>query len=159
MRYRVLIFVFMCLAQTGFGQFKDRIVGKEWILYTPKIDTMTFMDFEVYNGEKIDINTMIWKFLPNGKLAYDYKSNSDVDACLGVDFLDIDLDNSYWKWDPNRLILILQIKGGYASIDDFIFKSEYSIHFNFNNQTLDGFSLLRTKNLSYKILNPEYAKP
>jgi hypothetical protein len=155
-----VLFIFILICQIAKAQgFKDRVVNKEWILETPKIDTANQLNFTTYAKEKIEINTMIWKFLPNGKISYDYQTSSDVEACLGVDFIDLDLNSSYWKLDPVKLVLTIQIKGGYAGIDDFIMKNEYQVHFSFSENTMDGFSLYKTKHVLFKILNPEYVKP
>ena len=83
--------------------------------------------FVNYEKKKVDLNTMIWKFLPNGRLEYDYQSSEDIFACAGVNFLDMDLNDCQWFYNPSTLILTLQIKGGYASIDDFVFKRDYKV--------------------------------
>ncbi len=111
-------------AQQKFLQLLDP--GQNWILDTPKILKGDIV-FVNYGKEKVELNTMIWKFLPNGLLEYDYQSSEDVFACAGVDFLDMDLDESRWQYDPASMILTLQIKGGYASIDDFVFKRAYKV--------------------------------
>jgi hypothetical protein len=139
--------------------FKDRIVNKLWILETARIDSAKNFTFSAFEKEKVGINTMIWKFLPNGKLSYDYQSNDDVEGCLGVDFLDLDLNACSWKWDPVNYKLTLQLKGGYAGIDDFILKNEYNVFFDFKESSLQGFSLQEFKPFFFKILNPEYARP
>jgi hypothetical protein len=158
---KILALVFLLsICQLSFAQgFKDRIVGKEWILLSPKIDTANLLEFTTYAKEKIEINTMIWKFLPNGKISYDYQTNDDAEACLGVDFIDLDLSSSFWKWDPTRLLLSIQIKGGYAGIDDFIMKNDYQVHLSFEENNLEGFSLIKIKPVFFKILNPEYVRP
>jgi hypothetical protein len=157
--------IFLLLVLLSFSQitnaqgFKDRVVNKEWILETPKIDTANQLNFSTYSKEKIEINTMIWKFLPNGKISYDYQTSSDVEACLGVDFIDLDLNASFWKWDPVKLVLTIQLKGGYAGIDDFIMKNDYQVHFSFEENKMTAFTLYKTKQLSFKILNPDYVRP
>lgn len=97
-----------------------------WILETPKVEKgrLTFVN---YSKEKLGINTLIWKFLPNGRIDYDYQSDESIFACAGVDFLDMDTDECHWSYDPNNTQLTLQIKGGYASIDDFVFKRVYQV--------------------------------
>lgn len=158
-----IILALFCISFTTslcFSQgFKDRIVNKEWILETPKIDTANQLNFSIYAKEKVEINTMIWKFLPNGKISYDYQTSSDVEACLGVDFIDLDLTASSWKWDPSRLVLTIQLKGGYAGIDDFVMKNDYQVHFKFEGNNMNAFSLIKSKSVFFKILNPEYVKP
>ncbi|MGR3812431.1 hypothetical protein [Jiulongibacter sp. NS-SX5] len=100
--------------------------SQSWILRTPKIEKKEIV-FENYTKDKVSLNTMIWKFLPNGSLEYDYQSSEDVFACAGVDFLDMDVEQSRWQYNPADLTLTLQIKGGYASLDDFIFKRVYKV--------------------------------
>ncbi len=159
-KFVLVIILFAVIPSVTLAQgFKDRIVNKEWILETPKIDTANQLNFSIYAKEKIEINTMIWKFLPNGKLAYDYQTSSDVEACLGVDFIDLDLSASNWKWDPVKLVLSIQLKGGYAGIDDFIMKNDYQVHFKFEGNVMNAFTLIKTKPVFFKILNPEYVKP
>jgi hypothetical protein len=160
MQKTFLLFFFIFSLQIAKSQgFKDRVVNKEWILESPKIDTATQLNFTSYAKEKIEINTMIWKFLPNGKISYDYQTSSDVEACLGVDFIDLDLNASFWKWDPVKLVLTIQLKGGYAGIDDFIMKNEYQVHFSFEQNNMNAFTLYKTKQVLFKILNPEYVRP
>lgn len=156
----LVLFIFILVSHLSIAQgFKDRVIGKQWILTSPKPDSATVLNFEAFNPALLDINTMIWKFIPNGKLEYDYQSNSDVEACLGVDFLDLDLDYTNWKWNTTTKTLILTLKGGYAGIDDFIMKNEYNVHFHFVENQMTGFSLLLAKPISFKILNSEYARP
>lgn len=111
-------------AQTRFLQLLD--ASQSWILETPKVHRNDLV-FVNYTKDKVDLNTMIWKFLPNGRLDYDYQSSEDVYACAGVDFLDMDLDECRWEYDPASMTLTLQIKGGYASLDDFVFKRAYKV--------------------------------
>ncbi len=98
----------------------------KWILKTNKIEKKQII-FTEYNIAQVDINTMVWSFLPNGRIAYDYESSGDVFACLGVDFLDLDLDECRWQYDHSLQKITLLLKGGYASIDDFVFKRVYKI--------------------------------
>lgn len=100
--------------------------SQNWILRTPKIERGN-IEFINYTKDKVDLNTMIWKFLPNGTIDYDYQSSSEIFACAGVDFLDMDVEQSNWSYNPGDLTLTLQIKGGYASLDDFVFKRVYKV--------------------------------
>jgi hypothetical protein len=100
--------------------------SQNWIFKNANIKDKKLV-FENYSKEKVELNTMIWKFLPNGRLEYDYQSSEDVFACAGVNFLDMDIHESSWAYNPATLILTLQIKGGYASIDDFVFKRDYKV--------------------------------
>lgn len=104
---------------------------RRWILVSNKIGRNE-IELMQYDSSKIDINTLILSFKSNGLIEYDYESPDDVEACLGVDFLDIDTDFSRWEFDSTRNVLTLTIKGGYASLDDFKFKREYDLWFNTN---------------------------
>jgi hypothetical protein len=126
-RYLLVAILMLFLNCTAFTQNLELFdSSKKWILKSNNIlkDEIEFVE---YKQKKVSINTMVWQFMPNGKIEYDYQTGDDVDACLGVDFLDIDIDESSWRYNPQDLTLILNIKGGYASIDDFIFKKEYRI--------------------------------
>lgn len=126
-RYLLVAILMLFLNCTAFTQNLELFdSSKKWILKSNNIlkDEIEFVE---YKQKKVSINTMVWQFMPNGKIEYDYQTGDDVDACLGVDFLDIDIDESSWRYNPQDLTLTLNIKGGYASIDDFIFKKEYRI--------------------------------
>lgn len=126
-RYLLVAVLMLFLNCTAFTQNLELFdSSKKWILKSNNIlkDEIEFVE---YKQKKVSINTMVWQFMPNGKIEYDYQTGDDVDACLGVDFLDIDIDESSWRYNPQDLTLTLNIKGGYASIDDFIFKKEYRI--------------------------------
>lgn len=118
---------------------------RRWILVSNKIGRSE-IELQQYDSSKIDINTLILSFKPNGLIEYDYESPDDVEACLGVDFLDIDTDFSRWEFDSTRNVLTLTIKGGYASLDDFKFKRDYDLWFNTN-----GNYILRKSNEHYYI--------
>lgn len=100
--------------------------GTKWILKTPKIEKKQ-LQFVAYSPEKVDMNTMIWTFLPGGFIEYDYESSADIYACAGVDFLDMDITECRWDYDATTMTFILLVKGGYASLDDFIFKRRYNL--------------------------------
>jgi hypothetical protein len=159
MKYLFLLFFSFFFINTYSQGFRDRVLNKNWILTNTRIDTCTVLSFEKYDSSKVEINTMIWNFLPNGRIQYDYQSNSDVEACLGVEFLDLDPAASSWRWDSQRLILILQMKGGFASLDDFLIKNEYQVHFQFTENQMTGFALKLSKPILFKILNTDYVKP
>ncbi len=115
------------ISQTLSAQYLQLLDDTQnWILRTPDIDAQK-LEFVNYEKTKVELNTMIWKFLPNGRLEYDYQSSSSIFACAGVNFLDMDLDECTWSYNPASLVLTLQIKGGYASIDDFVFKRDYKV--------------------------------
>jgi hypothetical protein len=100
--------------------------SQNWILKNDDIKDKKLV-FVNYEKNKVDLNTMVWKFLPNGRLAYDYQSSEDVFACAGVNFLDMDVNECSWAYNPSTFVLTLLIKGGYASLDDFVFKREYKV--------------------------------
>ncbi len=99
---------------------------KKWILKTNRIEKKELL-FVEFNNAKVDVNTMIWTFLPNGRIEYDYQSSDDVYACLGVDFIDLDVTECRWEYNPSDFSITFLIKGGYASLDDFVFKRIYKI--------------------------------
>jgi hypothetical protein len=100
--------------------------NQKWILSNNKIEKES-IEFIPYDTAKIEINTLILTFKPKGIIEYDYESPNDVDACFGVDYLDIDTEISRWDFDATKNVLTLTIKGGYASLDDFKFKRDYEI--------------------------------
>lgn len=119
---------------------------KQWILIDNKIEKDT-IQFTPFDTAKVSLNTMVLKFMPKGKIMYDYQSDENIDACLGVDFLDIDTDASSWFYNPQTKQAILQIKGGYASIDDFKFKRIYKV------ELLEGnLFFYKTKEIYFKDL-------
>lgn len=112
---------------------------KRWILLTNKIVKNT-IKFTSFDKSKFRINTLILTFANNGKLEYDYQMDPTLEFCAGIDFLDIDTDESAWSFDEANNILTLTIKGGYASLDDFKFKRDYKIE-----QTDDEYVLHKIK--------------
>jgi hypothetical protein len=133
--------------------FKSFVANKKWILVTEKAEKSEYITFVPYSKEKVTLNTMIWVFLPNGGIEYDYQSSEDVEACLGVDFLDLDVDACTWRLNPATQSILLTLKGGYASIDDFILKNEYQFQpLEDENQEV-GFELVLKKKVFYRNLN------
>lgn len=112
---------------------------KRWILLTNKIMKNT-IKFTSFNKSKFRINTLILTFANNGKLEYDYQMDPTLEFCAGIDFLDIDTDESAWSFDEASNVLTLTIKGGYASLDDFKFKRDYKVE-----QTDDEYVLHKIK--------------
>ncbi len=124
---KIFLLVLCCISQSLSAQNLELLNDtRNWILRTPDITTQK-LDFVNYEKKKVTLNTMIWKFLPNGRLGYDYQSNATIFACAGVNFLDMELNESTWNYNPASLVLTLQIKGGYASLDDFVFKRDYKV--------------------------------
>ncbi|GAB3508016.1 hypothetical protein [Emticicia fontis] len=113
--------------------------SKRWILLTNKIMKNT-IKFTSYDKSKFRINTLILTFANNGKIEYDYQMDPTLEFCAGIDFLDIDTDESAWSFDESSNILTLTIKGGYASLDDFKFKRDYKVE-----QTDDEYVLHKIK--------------
>lgn len=112
---------------------------KRWILLTNKI-MKNVIKFTSYDKSKFRINTLILTFANNGKIEYDYQMDPTLEFCAGIDFLDIDTDESAWSFDEATNVLTLTIKGGYASLDDFKFKREYKVE-----QTDDEYVLHKIK--------------
>jgi hypothetical protein len=96
---------------------------------------------------------MIWEFKPNGRLTYDYQSSEDVEVCLGVNFLDLDVDACTWRPNSATNIILLTLKGGYASIDDFILKNEYEFQTFLVNNRVKGFELVLKNKVFFRNLN------
>jgi hypothetical protein len=132
---------------------KLRTSNKKWILVTEKAEKSDYIAFVPYSKAKVTLNTMIWVFLPNGRIAYDYQSSEDVEACLGVDFLDLDVEVCTWRFNPATQAILLTLKGGYASIDDFILKNEYQFQTIENENQEVGFELVLKKKIFYRNLN------
>lgn len=142
---------FVLFSITALGQtFKEKVPSRKYILLTDKVDTLSQIKFIPYAQEKVSLNTMIWTFKPNGRIEYDYQSSEDIEACAGVDFLDLDVDACFWRLNPATHSITLTLKGGFSSIDDFVLKNEY----DFQNEE-DGFSLVLKKKILYKNLNPD----
>ena len=98
--------------------------SKRWMLVKNKIERNDIF-LTTYNESKLTINNLIMTFANDGRIEYDYESDPKVRVCAGVDFLDIDTDETSWTYDSEKNIVTLTLKGGYASLDDFKFKREY----------------------------------
>lgn len=122
-----LYFIAFVLSLPTLGQELQLFApNSQWILETSKIEKKE-LRFIPYSKEAVDLNTMVWTFLPGGFIEYDYQTNEDIFACAGVDFLDLDLSECRWQYNAATRTLTLQLKGGYASIDDFVFKRDYLV--------------------------------
>ncbi|MBA4849929.1 hypothetical protein [Emticicia sp. BO119] len=126
--------------------------SKRWILLTNKIIKNT-IKFTSYDKSKFRINTLILTFAGNGKLEYDYQMDPTLEFCAGIDFLDIDTEESTWSFDESSNILTLTIKGGYASLDDFKFKRDYKVE-----QTEDEYILHKVREHYYIDLKKQNQK-
>lgn len=112
---------------------------KRWILVRNKIERGDIY-LTPYHESKLTINNLVLNLSESGTIEYDYESDPKVKFCAGVDFLDIDTDETSWVFDADNNIFTLTLKGGYASLDDFKFKRDYTVEV-FD----DGFALRRVK--------------
>lgn len=112
---------------------------KRWILVRNKIERGDIY-LTPYHESKLTINNLVLNLSESGTIEYDYESDPKVKFCAGVDFLDIDTDETSWVFDADNNIFTLTLKGGYASLDDFKFKRDYTVE-AFD----DGFALRRVK--------------
>lgn len=112
---------------------------KRWILVRNKIERGDIY-LTPYHESKLTINNLVMNLSESGAIEYDYESDPKVKFCAGVDFLDIDTDETSWVFDADNNVFTLTLKGGYASLDDFKFKREY-----FVEAFDDGFALRRVK--------------
>jgi hypothetical protein len=123
-----------------FEQNKDLFdKNKRWILVKNKIERGDIY-LTPYDESKLTINNLVMRLMPDAKIEYDYESDPKVRVCAGVDFLDIDTDETSWFYDAENNLFTLTLKGGYASLDDFKFKRTYSVEL-FD----DGFALRRVE--------------
>lgn len=112
---------------------------KRWILVRNKIERGDIY-LTPYHESKLTINNLVLNLSESGTIEYDYESDPKVKFCAGVDFLDIDTEETSWVFDADNNIFTLTLKGGYASLDDFKFKRDYTVE-AFD----DGFALRRVK--------------
>lgn len=112
---------------------------KRWILVRNKIERGDIY-LTPYHESKLTINNLVLNLSDTGTIEYDYESDPKIKFCAGVDFLDIDTDETSWVFDADNNIFTLTLKGGYASLDDFKFKRDYTVE-AFD----DGFALRRVK--------------
>jgi len=149
----IFLFFFLSICQSIFGQGVVDIIQKnQWILVTDKLEKKKEVNFVSFQKKKIELNAMIWSFLDNGKIEYDYQSADNIEACNGVDFLDLDIENSFWKYNNDSQVFTLTLKGGYASIDDFVLKAEYIAFLTSDEFGNLGFQLKQTKVLTFRDL-------
>lgn len=117
--------------------------SKRWMLVKNKIEKNDIF-LTIYNESKLTINNLIMSFDSDGKIVYDYESDPKVKFCAGVDFLDIDTDETSWEYNAEKNIVTLTLKGGYASLDDFKFKREYWVE-----AIEDGYILRKQKEIYF----------
>ena len=113
--------------------------SNRWILVRNRIERGDIY-LTPYHESKLTINNLVLSFTNEGKIEYDYESDPKVRFCAGVDFLDIDTDETSWAFDSENNVFTLTLKGGYASLDDFKFKRDYTVE-----ASDDGFALRRVK--------------
>lgn len=153
LRLTSLLFLFFYSCTLHAQDFRAYVANKQWILITEKPEKSERIRFVPYSKDLVTLNTMIWEFKPNGRLVYDYQSSEDVEACLGVNFLDLDIDACTWRPNPATNIILLTLKGGYASIDDFVLKNEYEFQTFLGNNQVKGFELVLKKKVFFRNLN------
>lgn len=112
---------------------------KRWILVRNKIERGDIY-LTPYHESKLTINNLVLNLSERGTIEYDYESDPKIKFCAGVDFLDIDTDETSWVFDADNNVFTLTLKGGYASLDDFKFKRDYTVE-AFD----DGFALRKVK--------------
>lgn len=112
---------------------------KKWILVRNKIERGDIY-LTPYHESKLSVNNLVMTLTQDNKIEYDYESDPKIRICLGVDFLDIDTDETDWLYDDENNVFTLTLKGGYASLDDFKFKRDYKVEL-FD----DGFALRKVK--------------
>ena len=116
---KLLILLLFCCSANAQNMFDTKL---KWVLPMNDLNDNEIY-LTAYDPTKIALNTMILIFLPGGKIDYDYESS--VEACAGVDFLDLDVEKCSWIYANGTFTL--KIRGGYAAIDDFNFKRDYKI--------------------------------
>jgi len=112
---------------------------KRWILVRNRIERGDIY-LTPYHESKLTINNLVLNLSESGTIEYDYESDPKIKFCAGVDFLDIDTEETSWAFDADNNIFTLTLKGGYASLDDFKFKRDYAVE-AFD----DGFALRKVK--------------
>ena len=125
MKKIILLLFLFGISLENFAQISALFIPKSrWILLDNKIEGDEIL-LTPYDSTKFEINTLILTFGKNNKIEYDYESHAEV--CYGVDFLDMDSDETSWEFDKKTNLLTLTVKGGYSSIEDFKFKRDYEI--------------------------------
>ena len=97
------LFSFLLFSNLQAQHFKESVVNKKWILASERIENADSIIFVPYNKEKISLNTMIWVFKSNGRIEYDYQSSDDIEACAGVDFLDLEIEKLFLETKHSNL--------------------------------------------------------
>jgi hypothetical protein len=134
--------VFLQIISHSFSQQIPLLdTSTRWILVHNKIDKNEIF-LTSYKKSKVNLNTLVMTFGENGKIIYDYETNSKYAENLDIKYLDINTKESFWSYDTLTNSLILSIQGGYLTLDDFRFKREYKI-----DKVNDGYILMKRKEL------------
>ncbi len=147
-KFTFLFTILMVLMNQAFAQSFHPLLDstQRWILLNNKIEKNEIF-FAKYHPAKLRANSLVLTFLSGGKFSYTYESNPKVQPVSSIDYLDIDLEESHWRFDSTNNTLSLSIKGGYASLSDFRFSRNYTI-----DDVSDGYILIKTKNVSFENL-------
>ena len=137
----LLMFFQVIAQQTSLLEASNR-----WILVNNKIERNEIY-LTSYKKSKVSLNTLVLSFAENGKIVYDYETNSKTDGNLNIKYLDINTSESSWTYDTLSKILSLVIQAGYTTLDDFKFKREYKI-----DEVTDGFILMKTNDVFFEDL-------
>jgi len=153
LRFVSLLFLLFSSFTLKVQDFRSYVANKQWILVTEKAEKSERIRFVSHSKDIVSLNTMIWEFKPNGRLTYDFQSNEDVEACLGVNFSDLDLDASTLRPNSATNIILLTLMGGYASIDDFISKNEYESQTFLVDSKVECFEMVLKNKVFFRNLN------
>ncbi len=140
----LLTAVFLQIISHSFSQQIPLLdTSNRWILVNNKIDKNEVF-LTIYNKSKVKLNTLVLTFAENGKIVYDYETNSNYDENLEIKYLNINTKESFWAYDSLSKTLILRIQAGYVTLDDFRFQREYKI-----DEVHDGLILMKSKELIF----------
>ena len=118
--------------------------SNHWILVNNKIERNEIY-LTSYKKAKVKLNTLVLSFAENGKIVYDYETNSKYDGNSNIKYLDINTKESSWVFDTLTKTLALTIQAGYETLDDFKFQRTYKI-----DEVYDGYVLMKTKDVFYE---------
>ena len=140
----LLTAVFLQIISYSFSQQIPLLdTSNRWILVNNKIDKNEVF-LTLYDKSKVKLNTLVLTFAENGKIVYDYETNSKYDENLEIKYLNINTKESFWAYDSLSKTLVLSIQAGYVTLDDFRFQREYKI-----DEVHDGFILMKSKELIF----------
>lgn len=140
----LLTAVFLQIISHSFSQQIPLLdTSNRWILVNNKIDKNEVF-LTLYDKSKVKLNTLVLTFAENGKIVYDYETNSKYDENLEIKYLNINTKESFWTYDSLSKTLVLSIQAGYVTLDDFRFQREYKI-----DEVHEGFILMKSKELIF----------